>query len=132
VTASTQLSQSFDSDMEDAMTPSSCNAHRTAGRMIAGMAVALSALLSSAPASAAGTDVQVLCGSSSTTIKTGRALDKARVIRVSVDPANQCKVEVSIELRGGARGDRGSQAGLSAPAKSDARCFLLAGKSYCE
>jgi hypothetical protein len=53
-----------------------------------------------------------------------------RAIHISIDPATQCKIEVSLEMKKGSAKPR-QKIGM-APAKSGARCFVLGDKSYCE
>lgn len=92
-------------------------------------------------ADGAGPEISVTCGQADigTSIQTGRQLRNVRAIRITVDPANKCHVDVSIELKDGARDYR--NAGIRAPRRSSdqstsdtpgSRCFVFASRSYCE
>jgi hypothetical protein len=89
---------------------------------------------------AAVPEISVLCGgtSISASMPIGRQLRNVRVIRITVDPANKCRVDVSIELKDGADEYKSAkirarkrvlEPALSAPG---ARCFVFADRSYCE
>jgi hypothetical protein len=97
------------------------------------------------PAHASGqraTDIVVSCGTQVTRISTGSRRQNIEAIRITVDPANQCRVEASLEFRTGAVLNRNSGPVSANPTKSRTRisnspastkkCFVFAGQSYCE
>jgi hypothetical protein len=90
---------------------------------------------------AAGPEISVSCGGADTrmSIRTGRQLRNVSAIRISVDPANKCHVDVSVELEGGARDYRSARirarmrhSDQSTSNTPDSRCFVFSGRSYCE
>ena len=98
-------------------------------------------LLLPSHAFATGPEISVSCGEANTgtSIRTGRQLQDVRAIRITVDPANKCHVDVLIELEGGSREYRSNRirASRRGPGQSMSdtpgpRCFVFAGRSYCE
>jgi hypothetical protein len=90
---------------------------------------------------AASPEISVSCGdtNTSTTVRTRRQLQNVRSIRIVVDPANKCHVDISIELKDESRKyhsdvvpPRKSTADQSAGDKLNSQCFNFAGRRYCE
>jgi hypothetical protein len=91
---------------------------------------------------ARATEIIVSCGPENIrrSIQTRHRLRNVEAIRVKVDAANDCRVEVSYHLKP----DLGNHQGVRAPKHiqprrlaftspaSSRRCFVLAGRSYCE
>jgi hypothetical protein len=89
-----------------------------------------------------GTDIVISCGGQDTKISAGSELRNIGSIRITVDPANQCRVEASVQFDTGARQARKSRPYAVKPPRpgprisdlppSQRRCFLFGGRSYCE
>lgn len=104
------------------------------------LTIALSMLLLAWRISAASSaEITVSCGKpdTGTTIRTGSALRNLKAIHITVDPANSCHIDVSIELKNGRQKKTVAKAKVPkqtepTAAANGARCFGFAGKKYCE
>jgi hypothetical protein len=86
-------------------------------------------------------DIVVTCGTHETRISTGRRLRNIAAIRITVDPAAQCRVEASLQFKTGGQDRQAVPVAIKSakprPRVSDLpasrrKCFVFAGRSYCE